>query len=287
MTSFVVDEVDCICSCHACRVGNERRSWLREQGKTRRHWLALFPVWNQLTTVVVLLRKGEPSCPTPVRNAAVRYGSGTSKFYALRSLAEAEAYFSHQVLGARLIECLEALQSLPTNDSEAVLGSIDAAKLRSCLTLFLEVAPTKQVISPDRDALEIRFPRVEGYRTELPQDVLKAEFNENSRLQLDPGLVGASETKNSGIIGEAVDMTLDHLAGERMSTILFKLTNHVMNRFLAEPGVPPPTHLFHPLKRIVRQWMDEYLICVGQTYPAQVLYQVIADMAGERTFCAL
>jgi len=144
-----------------------------------------------------------------------------------------------------------------------------------------------RAISPDRDHLEIRFPRVEGYRTEMPQDVLTADFTENSRLQIDPGLVGAAETKSSGIVGETVDMTLEHLASERMSTILFKLSNHVMNRFLAEPGMPPPMHLFHPLKRIVRQWIDEYLTCVGQTYPAQVLYHVIADMAGERIHAAL
>lgn len=75
--------------------------------------------------------------------------SETSKFYALRSLAEAEAYLSHEFLGARLIECLEALQSLPTNDPDAVLGSIDAAKLRSCLTLFLDVAPANQGRPPE------------------------------------------------------------------------------------------------------------------------------------------
>jgi type III restriction enzyme len=142
-------------------------------------------------------------------------------------------------------------------------------------------------ISPDRDALEIRFPRVEGYRTELPQDVLQAEFTENSRLQLDPSLVGAAETRNSGIVGEAVDMTLERLASERMSTILFTLTKHVMDRFLADPGLPPPMHLFHPLKRIVREWLDNHLVCVGGTYPAQVLYQVIADMAGQRIHAAL
>ena len=142
-------------------------------------------------------------------------------------------------------------------------------------------------ISPDRDALEIRFLRVEGYRTELPQDVLRAEFTENSRLQLDPGLVGASETKNSGIIGEAVDMTLDHLAGERMSTILFRLTDHILKRYFTDPGQPPQLHLFPQLKRIVRQWMENYLTCVGQTHPAQVLYQVIADMAGERIMPAI
>jgi type III restriction enzyme len=61
---------------------------------------------------------------------------------------------------------------------------------------------------PDRDALQIRFPRVEGYRIELPEDRLSAEFNEDSVLELTPDLVGATETQNSGIIGEKVDLNL-------------------------------------------------------------------------------
>src|SRR5207247_214967 len=35
-------------------------------------------------------------------------------------------------------------------------------------------------VRPDRDALEIRFPRVSGYRVELPQERLKASFNDDS-----------------------------------------------------------------------------------------------------------
>ena len=31
-----------------------------------------------------------------------------------------------------------------------------------------------RAISPERDALEIRFPRVEGYRVELPEERLEA-----------------------------------------------------------------------------------------------------------------
>jgi len=144
-----------------------------------------------------------------------------------------------------------------------------------------------RAISPDRDALEIRFPRVEGYRTALPQTVLRAEFSENSRLQLDPSLVGASETRNQGIIGQSADMTLVHLGTERSSTILFKLTDHILKRHFAEPGAGPQLQLFPQLKRIVRQWLDEHLTCVGGTYPAQVLYQVIADMAGQRIMAAI
>jgi uncharacterized protein (DUF1810 family) len=42
------------------------------------------------------------------------------------------------VLGPRLAECCDALLGLSENQSaEAVLGGIDALKLRSCVTLFL------------------------------------------------------------------------------------------------------------------------------------------------------
>ena len=59
-----------------------------------------------------------------------------------------------------------------------------------------------KAVRPDRDALEIRFPRVEGYRVELPEERLAADFNDDSILELTPDLVGPSITKNSGIIGE-------------------------------------------------------------------------------------
>jgi type III restriction enzyme len=49
-----------------------------------------------------------------------------------------------------------------------------------------------KAVRPDRDALEIRFPRVEGYRVELPEERLAAEFNEDSVLELTPDLVGPS-----------------------------------------------------------------------------------------------
>src|SRR5438477_2413337 len=77
-----------------------------------------------------------------------------------------------------------------------------------------------KAVRPDRDALEIRFPRVVGYRVELPQERLTAEFNEDSVLELTPDLVGATETQNAGIIGEVVDLSLEHLGDMRPSTLL-------------------------------------------------------------------
>ena len=63
-----------------------------------------------------------------------------------------------------------------------------------------------KAITPERDACEIRFPRVEGYRVELPADRLSATFNEDSTLALTPALVGPSITRSQGIIGEGVDL---------------------------------------------------------------------------------
>src|SRR5205823_6160419 len=65
---------------------------------------------------------------------------------------------------------------------------------------------TVRAVRPERDHLEIRFPHVEGYRVELPEDRLTASFNQDSLLEITPDLIGPSVTRSSGIIGEAVDI---------------------------------------------------------------------------------
>jgi type III restriction enzyme len=143
-------------------------------------------------------------------------------------------------------------------------------------------------VRPDRDALEIRFPRVEGYRVELPEERLEAKFGPDSILELTPELVGPSVTKNQGIIGEGVDLTLDHLKDMRASTVLFHLTRHLLYNKYRDPGEEPKLHLFGQLKRITRQWLEGgYLRCVGGTSPAQLCYRELADMAAERIKAAI
>jgi uncharacterized protein (DUF1810 family) len=67
--------------------------------------------------------------------------------YAISSLAEARAYVAHPVLGPRLRECATSLIGLATIDPVEVLGSIDALKLRSCMTLFDRAAPEEPVFA--------------------------------------------------------------------------------------------------------------------------------------------
>ena len=143
-------------------------------------------------------------------------------------------------------------------------------------------------VSPDRDALELRFPRVAGYRVELPEERLSAVFSSDSVLELTPNLVGPSITHNQGILGEGIDLTVQHLKETRQSTIMFQLTQRLLYTKYRDPNEEPKLHLFGQLKRIVRAWLDGgYLRCRGGTYPAQVLYQEIADFACEKIKTAI
>jgi uncharacterized protein (DUF1810 family) len=71
--------------------------------------------------------------------------SSTARLFALSGVSEAAAYLAHPVLGPRLRECATALTELPGGDPVAVLGSVDAMKLRSSMTLFSRAAPDEDL----------------------------------------------------------------------------------------------------------------------------------------------
>ena len=139
-----------------------------------------------------------------------------------------------------------------------------------------------KAISPDRDQSEIRFPRVQGYRVELPEERLSANFNADSTLELSPNLVGPSNTRNEGIIGQGVDLNLAGLEDVRESTVVYHLTKRLLETHWRDPDGEPKLHLFGQLKRVARHWLNDHLVCSGGTYPAQLLYQDLADIACER-----
>ena len=71
--------------------------------------------------------------------------SPTSRRFAIRSLAEAEAYLGHPLLGPRLVACAEAVLGVGGRSASEILGSPDDLKLRSCATLFARVTPAGSV----------------------------------------------------------------------------------------------------------------------------------------------
>jgi uncharacterized protein (DUF1810 family) len=71
--------------------------------------------------------------------------SATAERFAISGLDEARAYLAHSVLGPRLRECASVMAGLEEADPVAVLGPVDALKLRSSMTLFQAAAPDESV----------------------------------------------------------------------------------------------------------------------------------------------
>lgn len=91
--------------------------------------------------------------------------SGTARHYGIGSLAEAQAYARHPLLGERLRECCRLLLGLRGRSALQIFGSTDSIKLRSCLTLFERAAPDEPLFGEllerycagERDAATLRL----------------------------------------------------------------------------------------------------------------------------------
>ena len=124
----------------------------------------------------------------------------------------------------------------------------------------------------ERDDLEIRFPRVDGYRTEFPTAKLTAKFNRNHKLPLTLNMTGPTRTRVRGIVGESEEFTLEHLENMRNNTLAYHLAKHLVERKYRDSDEKPRWRLFGQLKSICRQWLDEgYLVCTAGTLPGQLL----------------
>jgi type III restriction enzyme len=134
----------------------------------------------------------------------------------------------------------------------------------------------------ERSEQEIMFPRVTGYRRDLPEERLVAEFTEDSRLVITPEDIGATKVFMEGIVGEGVIITPEVLEGLRPSTISFNLAKHLLYTCFLDEDRIPKQHLFPQIQRIARRWIDEgYLVTKGVPTGA-ILYLNQLAKAAER-----
>lgn len=139
-----------------------------------------------------------------------------------------------------------------------------------------------KAVRPDRDALEIRFPRVTGYRREPVGDRLTAKFRPESKLELTPETLGPTRTQTAGIVGETADLNLDHKAGARRLTVIYEITKRLLDEHLRDADGVVRYHLFGQAKRVVEEWLDGYVECKGGTHISLLSYPELASQAASR-----
>ncbi|BCW87137.1 hypothetical protein sos41_02630 [Alphaproteobacteria bacterium SO-S41] len=138
----------------------------------------------------------------------------------------------------------------------------------------------------ERASLEIVFPRVQGYRVELPEERLTAEFTEDSRLVLTPEEIGPTKVFMEGIVGEGVELNTDYLDRMRNNEISYRLASRLLFSRFRDHNQEPPMHLFGQLKAIARRWVDEGYLVLKSVPRGAVSYQAIEEKAVERIYLA-
>lgn len=94
--------------------------------------------------------------------------SETTRYYAIKSLAEAKAFLKHPVLGTRLEECSSLLLTLKGFSAHQIFSSPDDHKLQSCMTLFSAAANDPRIF----DSVLTKY--YEGCRDARTDEILEA-----------------------------------------------------------------------------------------------------------------
>ena len=146
--------------------------------------------------------------------------------------------------------------------------------------------PTRVRAMDDRIACEITFPRIDGYRYELPAERLEANFSPDSRKVLTTADL-PTKVENAPIVGETVIHELDDLKKRRPQEVAFLLAKLVLERYFRDDPQDLKPWLFPDLLAIARRWLADWVILHDNTFPQLLLLVENAYDAAERIYKAI
>jgi len=146
--------------------------------------------------------------------------------------------------------------------------------------------PTRVRALEERNECEITFPRIDGYRYELPAERLTFKFTKDSKKVLTTRDV-PTETESAPIVGEKALHTLDDLRGRREQEVAFKIAKLMLESYFRDNDHNVKPWLFPDLLRITQQWMKDCLILNDDTFPQLLLWSQNAHDAADRIYQAI
>jgi type III restriction enzyme len=159
--------------------------------------------------------------------------------------------------------------------------------------------PTRVRALESRIASEITFPRLLGYRYDLPGERVTATFTEDSKLSLSTADI-PTKTENAPIVGESSIHTLDDLKRRRPNEVAFLLAKLTLEKYFRQDGQErtdrPKEHkfdgevqswLFPQLLDIAKRWLADCVILKDNTFPQLLLLIEFAHDASDRIYKAI
>jgi len=146
--------------------------------------------------------------------------------------------------------------------------------------------PTRVRALEERIACEITFPRLIGYRYDLPRERLTANFSQDSKMSLSTADI-PTETENAPIVGEASTHTLYSLKLHRQQEVAFRLAKLTLDKYFRDDDGNAKPWLFPQMVGIARQWLRECVTLKDNTFPQLLLLVEFAHDAADRIYGAI
>jgi len=146
--------------------------------------------------------------------------------------------------------------------------------------------PTRVRALEERIAWEITFPRLEGYRYDLPRERLTAQFNEDSEMSLSTADI-PTKTDNAPIVGETSIHTLDDLKCHREQEVAFLLAKLTLEKYFRDDDGNIKPWLFPQLTAIASRWLGECVTLKDNTFLQLLLLIGLAHDAADRIYKAI
>jgi type III restriction enzyme len=143
--------------------------------------------------------------------------------------------------------------------------------------------PTHVRALEDRIACEITFPRVIGYRYDLPGERITARFTDDSRMPVST-LDVPTKTENAPIIGESSIHDMENLKCKREQEVVFRIARLTIEKYFRDDTGNLKPWLFPKLLPIVRRWLTECVIYKDGTFPQMFFIDELAHDAADRIY---
>jgi len=146
--------------------------------------------------------------------------------------------------------------------------------------------PTRVRALENRIACEITFPRVIGYRYDLPAERLEVTFTADSKKALSTADL-PTRTEMASILGELKIHDLYGLKDRRMQEAAFELAKATLERFFRDDDGNTRPWLFPQLLNVTRRWIDECVTCKDDTFPQMLLLSEFKYDAADKLYRAI
>lgn len=146
--------------------------------------------------------------------------------------------------------------------------------------------PTRVRALEDRLDLQIRFPRLLGYRYDIADAKLPHKFCENSQMALSTVDV-PTKVQCDPIVGEKSVHSLEDLKNKRINEVAFLVASKVYGTYFRKSGEDEKPWLFPDILKITQAWLATQVKCKDDTFPQLLLLVEFANDAAAKIYHAI